>query len=77
MPLYEYRCKKCANTFEKLLLGEKEPVSCPACHGDVEKLMSSFSVDIPDELCAKLPRGEKRERCTACSHEPAKCPLGA
>ena len=77
MPLYEYRCTKCGNTFERLVLGESEPVTCPRCEGGVEKLMSSFSIEIPDEICAKLPRGEKRERCTACRQEPAQCPLTA
>jgi len=52
-------------------------VTCPRCQGDVEKLMSSFSIEIPDEICAKLPRGEQRERCTACRQEPAQCPLTA
>ena len=33
---------------------------CPKCQGGVEKLMSSFSVDVPDEICARLPRGEKK-----------------
>jgi putative FmdB family regulatory protein len=77
MPLYEYRCTKCGNTFERLVLGEGEPVTCPRCQGGVEKLMSSFSIEVPDEICGKLPRGEKRERCTACRHEPAQCPLTA
>ena len=77
MPLYEYRCQNCGKAFEQLVLGEKEPVSCPLCGGGIEKLMSSFSIDVPDELCGKLPRGEKRERCSACRHEPAQCPLAA
>jgi putative FmdB family regulatory protein len=75
MPLYEYRCKNCGHTFEELVLGQKEPVACPECRGHIERVMSSFSIDVPDELCAKLPRGEKRERCTACRHEPAQCPI--
>ena len=77
MPLYEYRCTECGDTFEKLVLGAGEPISCPKCQGGVEKLMSSFSIDVPDEICAKLPRGEKRERCTACNREPTQCPLAA
>ncbi|MGD0397393.1 MAG: zinc ribbon domain-containing protein [Syntrophobacteraceae bacterium] len=77
MPLYEYRCTDCGNTFEKLVLGAGEPITCPKCQGGVEKLMSSFSIDVPDEICAKLPRGEPRERCTACNREPTQCSLGA
>lgn len=77
MPLYEYKCAKCGNTFEQLVLGRGEQVRCPKCNGDVEKLMSSFSIDVPDEICAKVPKGELRERCTACNREPAQCPLSA
>lgn len=75
MPLYEYRCRSCGKTFEQLVLGEKEPVFCPECGGGIEKLVSSFSIEIPEEPCARLPRGEQRERCSACRHEPAQCPL--
>ncbi|MGA3115120.1 MAG: zinc ribbon domain-containing protein [Syntrophobacteraceae bacterium] len=77
MPLYEYRCKECGNTFEKLVLSEGEPITCPKGHGGVEKLMSSFSIEVPDATCAKLPRGESRERCTACRREPTQCQLTA
>ncbi|MGA2403987.1 MAG: hypothetical protein ABSG91_20150 [Syntrophobacteraceae bacterium] len=65
------------NIFEQLVLGEGEPMTCPKCHGGVKKLMSSFSVEVPDEICAKLPQGEKRERCTARRREPTQCPLAA
>ncbi len=75
MPLYEYRCTECGNTFEKLVLGAGEPITCPKCQGGVEKLMSSFNIEVPDEICAKLPRGEQRERCTACNREPTQCPV--
>jgi len=39
MPIYEYKCCKCDGTFEKLVFG-KEEVACPACGGQVERLMS-------------------------------------
>jgi len=77
MPLYEYRCTECGDTFEKLVLSAGEPISCPKCHGSVEKLMSSFSIEAPDEICAKLPRGEQREHCAACNREPTQRPLAA
>ncbi|MGA2225845.1 MAG: FmdB family zinc ribbon protein [Syntrophobacteraceae bacterium] len=77
MPLYEYKCTKCGNTFEQLVLGEDEPTTCPKCYGGVQKLMSGFSIEVPDEICAKVPRGEARERCTACKREPAQCPYTA
>jgi len=77
MPLYEYKCKLCGNAFERLVMGEGEPVECPKCHGGVEKLLSRFSIEVPDELCGKLPRGEYRERCTECKREGGQCPLAA
>jgi putative FmdB family regulatory protein len=77
MPLYEYRCAKCGNSFERLVLGGDETIRCPKCGGEVEKLMSSFSIEVPDELCAALPRGEKRELCTECRREGGQCPMAA
>ncbi|MGD9732236.1 MAG: zinc ribbon domain-containing protein [Desulfamplus sp.] len=41
MPIYEYKCKKCNNRFEKLVIGSDIP-SCPSCQSnDLEKLMSA------------------------------------
>ncbi len=75
MPLYEYRCEKCEHDFEKLIYQTDEEVFCPRCHGRVRKLMSAFTVEVPDEACAKLPRGERRELCTECRHGGSSCPL--
>ena len=46
MPIYEYRCKKCACTFEHLALSASEPdPQCPSCCGTkVEKLMSAGAI---------------------------------
>ncbi|HIE50608.1 MAG TPA: zinc ribbon domain-containing protein [Armatimonadetes bacterium] len=44
MPIYEYRCRQCGETFEVLVRGE-EMVTCPRCgSGDLQKLISRFSV---------------------------------
>lgn len=77
MPLYEYRCEKCGHTFEELVFHEDAEMECPRCHGKVTKLMSSFSYEIPDEACAKLPRGQQRELCTECKHGGSACPYSA
>ena len=45
MPIYEYKCNKCENEFEKLVFaGDDKEVSCPECKsGDVSKKMSAAS----------------------------------
>lgn len=41
MPLYEYQCKSCNNTFELRQKFSDPPASvCPGCGGEVEKLIS-------------------------------------
>ncbi len=47
MPIYEYECKDCHTTFEKLMLScdDDENMECPECRcGDVGKLMSAGAV---------------------------------
>jgi putative FmdB family regulatory protein len=46
MPIYEYRCKICACSFETLVwsAADVEEVACPKCQGrEVERLLSCFS----------------------------------
>jgi len=46
MPLYEYRCEKCGQSFEKLrrMSAADEGVECPYCESEeVERLLSSFA----------------------------------
>ncbi len=45
MPIFEYRCKECGATFEKLILGSlTTEVKCPECNSNnVTKLLSPFS----------------------------------
>lgn len=43
MPIFEYRCKKCDEEFETLVLGKETP-ECPTCHGKkLERLLSTFA----------------------------------
>lgn len=45
VPLYEYRCKKCQHTFEKIQQFSDRPVKkCPKCGGPVEQLLSAPAV---------------------------------
>ncbi|NVM56591.1 MAG: zinc ribbon domain-containing protein [Desulfobacterales bacterium] len=45
MPLYEFRCRKCASEFEQIVfLTDQEPIKCPQCGGsNPERLLSIFS----------------------------------
>jgi len=46
MPIYEYRCSKCANEFELLVLRASPVPACPSCESqDIERLLSAFAVD--------------------------------
>ena len=43
MPIYEFRCLQCGQTFEKLFLKTDDEVQlrCPACHSDsLERIIS-------------------------------------
>ena len=77
MPLYEYECNVCKQSFEKLVFYDGEDVRCPVCTGKVHRLLSPFHVDVPDEVCSKLPKGESRELCTDCRQGGSSCPLAA
>jgi putative FmdB family regulatory protein len=46
MPIYEYRCNKCGEVFEQLVLVSdcEDGFCCPSCgHESTCRLMSSFS----------------------------------
>ena len=45
VPLYEYQCKSCGHTFEKIQsFSAPEEKECPVCGGPVEKLLSAPAV---------------------------------
>jgi putative FmdB family regulatory protein len=52
MPIYEYSCKDCCQTFEKLVFqNDTAPVCCPRCEGtNVTRLMSATSVFSSESL---------------------------
>jgi putative FmdB family regulatory protein len=42
VPIYEYRCRACGQSFERLV-SAAEAVTCPACaSGEVTRLLSLF-----------------------------------
>jgi hypothetical protein len=42
------------------------PVNCPICQGEVKKLMSKFSVGVPDNVADSLPPSVGPKMCTNC-----------
>ena len=42
MPIYEFECKKCGNSFELLTEFGKESVPCPDCNGLAFKILSAL-----------------------------------
>lgn len=45
MPLYEYRCKSCGHTFEKIQsFSAPDEKECPLCKGEVERLISAPAI---------------------------------
>jgi putative FmdB family regulatory protein len=44
MPIYEYNCDDCHESFERIVLSAREEISCPRCNSTaVEKQLSVFS----------------------------------
>jgi putative FmdB family regulatory protein len=50
MPIYEYLCSGCSETFEELVsLGDESSVRCPSCsEAVVTRLLSSFATSRPE-----------------------------
>ena len=47
LPIYEYKCKNCEQTFDVLQKINSDPVQkCVHCDGDVEKLISASSFQL-------------------------------
>jgi len=72
MPIYEYRCRKCGETFEELVLGSNggASIKCRACSSRrVQKVLSAFAVHAgaehaptPESPCASCG-AEQRGMC--------------
>jgi len=43
MPLYEYRCQTCEETFEKLQRQPEQEAPCPHCGEPAKRIVSLFS----------------------------------
>jgi len=50
MPIYEFKCLKCEEFFELLVMGEDKTMemTCPKCHSEnFERVMSSTNYSMP------------------------------
>jgi putative FmdB family regulatory protein len=73
MPLYDYRCHRCAHTFEELVrsTATATAVRCPQCGRDdaIERLPAAFNVGARSARAAEPPPfcgrcGENRPPCS-------------
>ncbi len=67
MPIYEYRCDKCGEEFEKLVFGTTE-VECPKCNSkEITKKFSVFGMSGVEKPFAGT------SGCSTCSSSSAAC----
>lgn len=65
MPIFEYKCKKCNNKFEKLVFN-KEKIKCPECGSDsLQKLFSVFNSSVKSKN--NNSRACENGTCNVCS----------
>lgn len=64
MPIYEYRCLKCGEEFEELVLSSSHEVRCPKCSkAKLERLLSTCSYKSE----GKLVSPGSSNACTSCT----------
>jgi len=45
MPIFEYKCRDCGNTFEEIVLSSSSRIACKRCESErVDKQLSVFAV---------------------------------
>jgi len=69
MPIYEFKCNKCGNVFEQLILSsdEEDKLTCTSCgEKDTCRLMSSFSCG-----STSFSKGLSSGQSSACSPSPS------
>jgi putative FmdB family regulatory protein len=65
VPLFDFRCRACAHTFEALVLHGRQP-ACPSCHGrDLERLPSTFAPSSAERTRAAATAQRRRAAATA------------
>jgi len=65
MPIFEFHCDGCGQTFEKLVFSGDPEVECPLCHQtQVNKLMSACAAKVGYKFTAA---SSAKGSCTGCS----------
>lgn len=70
MPIYEYECCRCCESFERLVFRSDEAVSCPKCESvDVQRKMSVFGFKSTggDKGAASSRMGSASSSCAGCA----------
>jgi putative FmdB family regulatory protein len=68
MPIYEYRCEKCGQVNEFLVLGRQEQLQCKECGGEaLTKVLSAHNVSIGS------PKGPSEPVPGGCCGKPNSC----
>ena len=68
MPMYEYKCRDCGTTFEKIVPSSTSTVVCRNCESpQVDKLLSVFAVASSSHSTASPEAGP----CATCGAECA------
>ncbi|RJQ42301.1 MAG: zinc ribbon domain-containing protein [Nitrospiraceae bacterium] len=63
MPIYEYKCNKCEEDFERLVFGSQK-VACPKCNSsEIKKKMSTFAMSGVEKPFA----GTSSASCSSCT----------
>jgi putative FmdB family regulatory protein len=64
MPLFEYRCRRCAHCFEALVRGTTPP-ACPLCENDdLERLVSLFAATTEGTQQSTLQTARRKNATT-------------
>ena len=67
MPIYEYTCEECGNTFEELVFGDETP-PCPSCKSDkTHKLLSATRFKMPGGTVSAPTGASGGSGCAGCS----------